>query len=76
MIRQAISPRLQEIVMRLLSRDLAARPESARALLRELDELDDVGVWSDDDARRWWLVNKSQADRARETLLGDLGGMR
>jgi serine/threonine protein kinase len=68
-----ISPRLEEIVMRLLSRRPESRPTSARALLRELEALDDIGTWTEDHARKWWVANKGQIDRARGSLLDDLG---
>jgi hypothetical protein len=70
---QPVSPRLADIVMRLLSRDPAGRPVSARVLQSELDALDDIGVWTEDDARRWWLEHKGQVDRSRGALLDDLG---
>jgi len=68
-----ISPKLEEIVMMLLSRDPAARHPTADALLTELRALDDIGAWTERDARRWWLANKGQIDRSRETVLEDLG---
>lgn len=71
--RQEVSPRLAAIVMQLLSRDPAGRPSSARELGRELLALDDLGTWSEEDARTWWLANKSQVDRARDTLFDDHG---
>ncbi len=68
-----ISRPLDALVLRLLSRDPERRPMSARALLRELSALTDLGVWTEDDARRWWLANKGQIDRSRDTVLADLG---
>jgi len=72
--RHDLSARLAGIVMRLLSRDPEERPVSARALLRELEALDDIGTWTEEDARRWWLAHKGQVDRSRQVLLEDLSG--
>jgi len=70
--RQDLSPRLASIVMRLLSRDPGARPGSARELLRELDTLDDLGTWTEAEARQWWSAHKGQVDRSRQVLHDDL----
>jgi len=71
--KQAVSPALSDVVMSLLARDPDERPSSARELLCTLDSLGEIGSWSDDDARRWWLANKGHVDRSREALLDDLG---
>jgi serine/threonine protein kinase len=71
--RQHVTPELASIVMRLLSRDPANRPDSALALLGELESLEDIGAWRNEDARAWWVANKSQVDRSRGNLLDDLG---
>jgi serine/threonine-protein kinase len=46
---------LERLILDLLSKDPVARPQSADELLRRLEACaPDVGVWTHDDARRWW----------------------
>jgi serine/threonine-protein kinase len=49
---------LEAVVLDLLAKDPAARPETAEALIERLDACDGVPPWTAEDARRWW------ADRA------------
>jgi serine/threonine-protein kinase len=46
---------LEEIVLACLAKDRAERPKSASALRELVLACEDVGVWSDADARAWWL---------------------
>jgi serine/threonine-protein kinase len=48
---------LDRIVMACLAKDPAERPQSAKALARELAEVEGADAWTDDRAREWWTNN-------------------
>jgi serine/threonine-protein kinase len=45
---------LERLILACLEKDPARRPASAAHLRDALAELDDVGRWSDREAREWW----------------------
>jgi eukaryotic-like serine/threonine-protein kinase len=52
-----ISARLERLVLECLSKDPASRPPSAAAVLEALESLPDVGDWTRQEAREWWVRN-------------------
>ncbi len=47
---------LAALILSCLEKDPERRPQSARDLLKRLDECPDVPPWTDDQARAWWNV--------------------
>jgi eukaryotic-like serine/threonine-protein kinase len=58
----SVSPCLDRLIMMCLAKDPAQRPANADALARLLDNCDDVGSWTPEDAERWWHTNMAQYD--------------
>ncbi|HSC88217.1 MAG TPA: serine/threonine-protein kinase [Polyangiaceae bacterium] len=53
-----VDPVLETIIMRLLAKNPAERPQSAQQLVRLLDRVRFDEPWSDEDALEWWQENK------------------
>ena len=66
---QPISPDLESLILRCLSKPRESRPNDALALLCELEACHIAGTWTSTDAHEWWLANeKSPKLMANETL--------
>jgi len=49
-----VSPKLSAVILACLEEDAEKRPASARRLVAALAACDDVGTWTEDDARAFW----------------------
>jgi serine/threonine protein kinase len=56
-----MTPKLEELILRCLSKSPQDRPANASALLRELHACGIQGVWTSDDAAVWWNQRPSEA---------------
>jgi serine/threonine-protein kinase len=63
----AIPPELEAIVMSLLAKDPAARPQSATELARRLAAVPVAAPWTQERADRWWQTHLPQL--LRETSI-------
>ncbi|MCA8986929.1 MAG: HDOD domain-containing protein [Planctomycetaceae bacterium] len=61
---RAISPDLENLLMRCLHKSPAQRPDSAQVLSRELASCVDAQQWSMDKACEWWRKNGSAETQA------------
>ena len=52
-----ISPDLESLILRCLSKPRDSRPDDAQALLRELETCQVSGSWTPSDAREWWKAH-------------------
>jgi eukaryotic-like serine/threonine-protein kinase len=52
---------LEALLLSCLEKSPDKRPNDALALLERLDACNDIGPWTPDDARRWWLERGAQA---------------
>jgi serine/threonine protein kinase len=62
-LRRPVDPFLEELLLRSLSKDRAMRPETAGALLQEIEEGWKGQVWSQREAAAWW-AERGEALRA------------
>ncbi len=51
---QPVSPEMEHLLMRCLSKSPTDRPASAQEIIAALNELPTAGTWTDSDAREWW----------------------
>ena len=65
---------LEEIVLTCLAKDRAERPKSASVLRELLLACEDVGVWSDADARAWWREHGATVEARRRGAEGEVSG--
>jgi len=63
---QSVSPALAALIHRCLHKKREARPDSARAFLRELRACTDVPSWTEDEAEAWWEAHRGLLE-ARST---------
>jgi hypothetical protein len=57
---QAMSPELEELILRCLAKSQSDRPTDAAAVQRELATCDVPGAWSADAAATWWAANRTR----------------
>jgi eukaryotic-like serine/threonine-protein kinase len=60
---RAISRDLERLLLRCLKKDPEQRPQSARQLLHELQQCQDAGRWTEEDAEKWWTRHKPPRDK-------------
>jgi eukaryotic-like serine/threonine-protein kinase len=61
-----ISPELENLILRCLSKPRANRPDDALALLHELEACQISGTWTATDAREWWKVHMTNVPLSTE----------
>ncbi len=59
---QAIPPELDQLVLSCLAKNPTERPQSARELSTRLGEVNGAGLWTEQQAHKWW--SKHQPARA------------
>ena len=76
LVDHEISPELDQLVVDCLQKNPEERPRSAAALIERLDSLPPDHVWTQADARNWWLnwqgdgVSKNRIGQPEQLLLG------
>ena len=68
---RALSSDLESIVMRCLSRDPSARPQSMQDILDALEACRASGDWTPADARSWWARHPNLLKGQREETLDE-----
>ncbi|MBC7819913.1 MAG: serine/threonine protein kinase, partial [Planctomycetaceae bacterium] len=51
---QPVSPELEQLLLRCLSKSAADRPATAIEMIAELDRVPSANSWTESDARHWW----------------------
>jgi hypothetical protein len=69
-----LPPILQSVIMKCLSKEADARPQSARELRELLDSCEDVGPWTQAEAREWWANHVKDLAAARAQIQQDEAG--
>jgi eukaryotic-like serine/threonine-protein kinase len=67
----AVPQSLERIILRCLAKDPGERPQSATELARLLDDCNEVGAWTQEDAERWWRVHLPDAVAAKDAPLAE-----
>lgn len=70
---QAIPPALDDLVLRCLAKGPNLRPESAQAILEELDQLTGVQQWTQADADAWWETYRLTTNEVATTIQANVG---
>jgi serine/threonine protein kinase len=52
-----VSPGLEQLLLRCLSKSTADRPATANEMIAELDRIPSANLWTESDARHWWQCN-------------------
>ena len=63
---QPVPASLEALVLQLLEKDPARRPQDADAVVEALETMDDVPRWTAHDARQWWRSRAGAVRTARE----------
>jgi serine/threonine-protein kinase len=70
-----VPPDLERLVLQCLAKSSSDRPESARALRRDLVRCASLDAWSEADAARWWAgYRRDEAVRGRQAGAGGSTG--
>jgi hypothetical protein len=75
LLGRPVSPDLEELVLACLDKDPLRRPESGAALLEAFEHCRVEGVWTQRDAREWWVhfeERRTQLAEDGETPTGSL----
>ncbi len=49
-----VTPELEQLLLRCLSKSAADRPQSATDIIAALDQIPSASTWTETEARRWW----------------------
>jgi hypothetical protein len=72
-IKKPISPHLEAVILRCLSKNPKDRPPSARALSDDLSKCETAGTWTRTDADTWWEPLKKPAELVTAAKAPDTG---